>query len=75
MTGFGVKVSLVYIFTPFQVLILSFIHVIIYSCDEYLFNTYYKSGSENIAVNRKNKVTGPRVYVIIGGMGDTCGNA
>ena len=69
MTGFGVKVSLVYIFTPFQVLILSFIHFIIYSCDE------YKSGSENIAVNRKNKFTGPRVYVIIGGMGDTCGNA
>lgn len=45
------------------------------SCDEYLFSTDYKSGSENIAVNRKNKVTATRVYVITGGMGDTCGNA
>ena len=75
MTGFGVQVSLVCIFTPFQVLSLSFIHLIMYSCDEYLFSTDYKSGSENIAVNRKNKVTATRVYVITGGMGDTCGNA
>ena len=41
MTGFGVQVSLVCIFTPFQVLSLSFIHLIMYSCDEYLWRNYY----------------------------------